>query len=57
MEIFGKYMVPLLGEIRNITETTNNTTKVRKEAYSTIAEIIWKTFKVFCKAINKRTDY
>ena len=56
MEIFGQYLVPLLSQIKNIEETSN-ITKVRKEAYSNIAGMIWRTFKVFSKTINKKTDY
>jgi len=45
-----------LGEIKNIN-SQENISKVRKEAYLSIADMIWHCFKVFTKTINKKTNY
>lgn len=56
MEVFGAYLVPILGEIKNITDQPT-ISKVRKEAYLSISDIVWHCFKVFARAINRRTNY
>ena len=56
MEVFGKYLVPILGEIKKITDEPS-ITKIRKEAYLSISDIVWHCFKVFARAINKKTNY
>lgn len=56
MEIFGKYFVPILGEVKNKIDN-GNLSKVRKEGYASVSDSIWHCFKVFARAINKRTNY
>lgn len=54
--MFGKYLVPILGEIKRLADE-GSLSKVRKDAYSSIGDIVWHCFKVFVRAINKKTNY
>ncbi len=54
--MFGRYFVPILGEIKRLTDQAN-LSKVRRDAYLSVSDIVWHCFKVFVRAINRKTNY
>jgi hypothetical protein len=54
--VFGRYFVPILGEIKRLTDQAN-LSKVRRDAYLSVSDIVWHCFKVFVRAINRKTNY